>query len=125
MSRPSLGYPLGLAILVVLLLCISGFFSCCYHWDKLRLLLHHPFLNAAASPSSQPPITSHGLIMSPLSQNCHGTHVFDKSFTFMLIIECRAKPKPKPNQSLSVLMPGDHRPKFVALPTPQELEIIV
>jgi len=39
-SRPSIGFPLGLALLLLMLFCMSAFFSCCLHWDKLRSLLH-------------------------------------------------------------------------------------
>ncbi|KAG8384196.1 hypothetical protein BUALT_Bualt04G0092900 [Buddleja alternifolia] len=35
-SRPSLGFPLGTALLLVVIFSLSGIFSCCYHWDKLR-----------------------------------------------------------------------------------------
>jgi len=35
-SRPSLGFPLGAALLLISILSLSGVFSCCYHWDKLR-----------------------------------------------------------------------------------------
>uniref|UniRef100_A0A803R0D1 Uncharacterized protein n=1 Tax=Cannabis sativa TaxID=3483 RepID=A0A803R0D1_CANSA len=37
-SRPSLGFPLGTALLLIIIFSLSGIFSCCYHWDKLRSL---------------------------------------------------------------------------------------
>ncbi|MCL7044223.1 hypothetical protein MKW94_030371, partial [Papaver nudicaule] len=37
-SRPSLGFPLGTALLLIIIFSLSGFFSCCYHWEKLRSL---------------------------------------------------------------------------------------
>lgn len=37
-SRPALGFPLGTALLLIVIFCLSGIFSCCYHWDKLRAL---------------------------------------------------------------------------------------
>ena len=37
-SRPSLGFPLGTALLLIIIFSLSGVFSCCYHWDKLRSL---------------------------------------------------------------------------------------
>uniref|UniRef100_A0A2P2JFM3 Uncharacterized protein At5g65660 n=1 Tax=Rhizophora mucronata TaxID=61149 RepID=A0A2P2JFM3_RHIMU len=37
-SRPSLGFPLGTAMLLFIIFTLSGIFSCCYHWDKLRSL---------------------------------------------------------------------------------------
>ncbi|PWA55771.1 hydroxyproline-rich glycoprotein family protein [Artemisia annua] len=37
-SRPTLGFPLGTGLLLIIIFSLSGFFSCCYHWDKLRHL---------------------------------------------------------------------------------------
>lgn len=37
-SRPTLGFPLGTALLLIVIFSLSGIFSCCYHWDKLRHL---------------------------------------------------------------------------------------
>nr|DAD40844.1 TPA_asm: hypothetical protein HUJ06_015167 [Nelumbo nucifera] len=37
-SRPSLGFPLGTALLLIVIFGLSGVFSCCYHWEKLRSL---------------------------------------------------------------------------------------
>lgn len=37
-SRPSLGFPLGTAVLLIVIFSLSGIFSCCYHWEKLRSL---------------------------------------------------------------------------------------
>ncbi|KAK7309612.1 hypothetical protein RJT34_06482 [Clitoria ternatea] len=37
-SRPSLGFPLGTALLIIIIFSLSGIFSCCYHWDKFRSL---------------------------------------------------------------------------------------
>ncbi|KAK9946727.1 hypothetical protein M0R45_012174 [Rubus argutus] len=37
-SRPSLGFPLGTALLLIIIFSLNGIFSCCYHWDKLRSL---------------------------------------------------------------------------------------
>uniref|UniRef100_A0ACD6AC46 Uncharacterized protein n=1 Tax=Avena sativa TaxID=4498 RepID=A0ACD6AC46_AVESA len=42
-SRPTLGFPLGTALLLLVIFSLSGIFSCCYHWDRLRLLWsRHP-----------------------------------------------------------------------------------
>ncbi|KAK6152833.1 hypothetical protein DH2020_012472 [Rehmannia glutinosa] len=38
-ARPSLGFPLGTTLLLLVILVIftlSGVISCCYHWDNLR-----------------------------------------------------------------------------------------
>ena len=37
-TRPLIGFPLGLALLLILLLCMSAFFYCCFQWEKLRSL---------------------------------------------------------------------------------------
>ncbi|KAI3722723.1 hypothetical protein L2E82_33774 [Cichorium intybus] len=37
-SRPTIGFPLGTALLLIVVFTLSGIFSCCYHWDKLRHL---------------------------------------------------------------------------------------
>ncbi|XP_042391630.1 uncharacterized protein At5g65660-like isoform X2 [Zingiber officinale] len=41
-SRPTLGFPLGTALLLVVIFCLSGFFALCYHWEKLRSLRGRP-----------------------------------------------------------------------------------
>ncbi|XP_010275503.1 PREDICTED: uncharacterized protein At5g65660 [Nelumbo nucifera] len=94
-SRPSLGFPLGTALLLIVIFCLSGVFSCCYHWDKLRSLrgafsedTTDPDTDTAQSPSkSGPPFMSS---------------------------------EQKQNESFPVLMPGDQIPKFIALPCPCE-----
>ncbi|XVF61455.1 hypothetical protein PTKIN_Ptkin08bG0130600 [Pterospermum kingtungense] len=93
-SRPSLGFPLGTALLLIIIFTLSGIFSCCYHWDKLRSLrrsfAHGTDLDAdiEASPSKSKP-------------------------EYMDL-------KKNQSQSLPVLMPGDEIPKFIALPCPCE-----
>ncbi|XP_044490822.1 uncharacterized protein At5g65660-like [Mangifera indica] len=91
-SRPSLGFPLGTAILLIIIFSLSGIFSCCYHWDKLRSLRRslsddiNPQSDIEASPSKTKPA--------------------DMNW------------KNNQSQSLPVLMPGDQIPKFIALPCP-------
>ncbi|CAA2958809.1 uncharacterized protein At5g65660-like [Olea europaea subsp. europaea] len=88
-SRPSLGFPLGTALLLVIIFSLSGIFSCCYHWEKLRSF-RRSFLDLEAGDDqgpSKPKIT----------------HMSSKE---------------KQNESLPVLMPGDNFPKFIALPCP-------
>ncbi|XP_025014841.2 uncharacterized protein At5g65660 [Ricinus communis] len=93
-SRPSLGFPLGTALLLIIIFTLSGIFSCCYHWDKLRSLRRSfsddpdPEADIEASPSKPKP---HNM---DLKQN--------------------------QSQSFPVLMPGDQIPKFIALPCPCE-----
>ncbi|KAL4367248.1 hypothetical protein GQ457_05G008090 [Hibiscus cannabinus] len=88
-SRPSLGFPLGTALLLIIIFSLSGIFSCCYHWDKLRSLRRsfaHADADIEASPSKTKPDAT------DLKKN--------------------------QSQSLPVLMPGDEIPKFIALPCP-------
>ncbi|XP_047972973.1 uncharacterized protein At5g65660 [Salvia hispanica] len=58
-SRPSLGFPLGTALLLVVIFSLSGIFSCCYHWDKLRrtLSLDSADIEADADLKPKPPNT--------------------------------------------------------------------
>ncbi|EYU31659.1 hypothetical protein ABFS82_08G063800 [Erythranthe guttata] len=92
-SRPSLGFPLGTALLLVVIFSLSGIFSCCYHWDKLRRTLS---LNAAAD------LEADGDLGPSKPKNPH-LHM-----------------KKEVNQSLPVIMPGDNVPRFIALPCPCE-----
>ncbi|KAL6573109.1 hypothetical protein OROHE_002585 [Orobanche hederae] len=91
--RPSLGFPLGTALLLVVIFSLSGIFSCCYHWDKLRrsFSLHAADLEADGDlgPSSK-------LRTSQMNS------------------------RQQVIQSLPVIMPGDNVPKFIALQSPCE-----
>ncbi|KAK7360952.1 hypothetical protein VNO77_02973 [Canavalia gladiata] len=89
-SRPSLGFPLGTALLLIIVFSLSGILSCCYHWDRLRSL-RQSFSN------------SHSHILSSPAKSNHPT-----------------KLKQNRGQSLPVLMPGDEVPKFIAMPCPCE-----
>ncbi|XP_059293440.1 uncharacterized protein At5g65660-like [Lycium ferocissimum] len=92
-SRPSLGFPLGTALLLLIIFSLSGIFSCCYHWDKLRSLRRSfsdgTDLEAGGDPS----------YLKSKQAHMHW----------------------KQNQMSNmpaVLMPGDEVPKFIALPCP-------
>uniref|UniRef100_A0A2N9IDI0 Hydroxyproline-rich glycoprotein family protein n=1 Tax=Fagus sylvatica TaxID=28930 RepID=A0A2N9IDI0_FAGSY len=93
-SRPSLGFPLGTALLLIIIFSLSGIFSCCYHWDKFRALRQSlsqdqdPEADIEDSPSKSKP-------------TCTGL-------------------KQNQSESLPVLMPGDQIPRFIALPCPCE-----
>ncbi|XP_057784337.1 uncharacterized protein At5g65660 [Salvia miltiorrhiza] len=54
-SRPSLGFPLGTALLLVVIFSLSGIFSCCYHWDKLRRTLSLDAADADLGPIKPKP----------------------------------------------------------------------
>ncbi|XP_057443640.1 uncharacterized protein At5g65660-like [Lotus japonicus] len=94
-SRPTLGFPLGTALLLIIIFSLSGIFSCCYHWDKLRSLRHQSFsdLEAAANSSSSPSNSK----LKPHS---------------------KVEGSSNSQKSLTVLMPGDEVPKFIAMPCP-------
>ncbi|XP_059461550.1 uncharacterized protein At5g65660-like [Corylus avellana] len=87
-SRPSIGFPLGLALLLMMLFFMSAFFSCCLHWDKLRSLLHPSRHLDADLEADIKPLPPHKM------------------------------PKQEESQSFSVLMPGDQVPKFIAMACP-------
>ncbi|KDP32157.1 hypothetical protein JCGZ_12618 [Jatropha curcas] len=93
-SRPSLGFPLGTALLLIIIFTLSGIFSCCYHWEKLRSL------RRSFSDQPDPEVD----IEAPLSKPKPDNTDF----------------KQNQSQSLPVLMPGDQIPKFIALPCPCE-----
>ncbi|KAJ1388237.1 hypothetical protein SESBI_39274 [Sesbania bispinosa] len=90
-SRPSLGFPLGTALLLIIIFSLSGILSCCYHWDKLRSFRQ-------SLSDSDPQIQS-----SPTKSKLHPTEL-----------------RQNRGQSLPVMMPGDEVPKFIAMPCPCE-----
>ncbi|XP_030455684.1 uncharacterized protein At5g65660 [Syzygium oleosum] len=92
-SRPSLGFPLGTALLLIVIFSLSGIFSCCYHWDKLRSLRQSSDDNDADPEADleNPPWKS---------------------------VASSKDVKRNQSQTLPVLMPGDETPKFIALPCP-------
>ncbi|KAA3476593.1 Hydroxyproline-rich glycoprotein family protein [Gossypium australe] len=99
-SRPAIGFPLGLALLLILLFCISAVLLCYLYWQKLRALI------LRSSDQDQNDIESDiGSFTGPRSfVPCHGT-----------------KPKGKiVGQSMPVLMPGDKVPRFIAMASPCE-----
>ncbi|KAE8010454.1 hypothetical protein FH972_006825 [Carpinus fangiana] len=93
-SRPSLGFPLGTALLLIIIFSLSGIFSCCYHWDKFRSLRR----SFSEDPDHEPDIEA-----SPSKSKPTCTDL-----------------KQNQSESLPVLMPGDRIPKFIALPCPCE-----
>ncbi|CAL4928446.1 unnamed protein product [Urochloa decumbens] len=99
-SRPTLGFPLGTALLLLVIFSLSGMFSCCYHWDKLRSLLRsrHP----AMFQEGEHTVIS--ITSSPSKET--SDHKLEKVGK-----EC----------GLPVIMPGDKVPKFFAKPCPHEI----
>ncbi|XP_064958243.1 uncharacterized protein At5g65660-like [Musa acuminata AAA Group] len=104
-SRPTLGFPLGTALLLIVIFCLSGIFSCCYHWEKLRSLRdrsrrrHGNQPSLAAVEDGQLPQFS---LSSPASK------------VALQHQENKAERIP----SFPVIMPGDRMPKFMAWPCP-------
>ncbi|KAL6636501.1 hypothetical protein ACP70R_024073 [Stipagrostis hirtigluma subsp. patula] len=98
-SRPTLGFPLGTALLLVVIFSLSGIFSCCYHWDKLRSLLQsrHPVMLQEGH---------HTVISIASPSKTTSDHKNEKVGK-----EC----------GLPVIMPGDKVPKFFARPCPHEM----
>ncbi|XP_057491754.1 uncharacterized protein At5g65660-like [Actinidia eriantha] len=93
-SRPSIGFPLGTALLLIIIFSLSGVFSCCYHWDKLRSLRR--------SVDSEPDLEADNGVSLSKPKPTYTSSSQNQS------------------QSLPVLMPGDQIPKFIALPCPCE-----
>ncbi|WVZ22368.1 hypothetical protein V8G54_000912 [Vigna mungo] len=88
-SRPSLGFPLGTALLLIIIFTLSGVLSCCYHWDRIRSLRQSFSHSDPQMHSSDPTKSKHS---TELRQNR--------------------------GPSFPVLMPGDDVPKFIAMPCP-------
>ncbi|PWA88563.1 hypothetical protein CTI12_AA083230 [Artemisia annua] len=95
-SRPTLGFPLGTALLLIVIFSLSGIFSCCYHWDKLRHLR-----------GSFTYTDGDGL------DHDHDHEPTKPKPTY-------SEKAQKPNESLPVVMPGDRVARFIALPCPCE-----
>ncbi|KAI3726402.1 hypothetical protein L1987_66199 [Smallanthus sonchifolius] len=91
-SRPTLSFPLGTALLLIVIFSLSGIFSCCYHWDKLRHL-RGSFDDADDDDDD------------------HSTSKPKYTYSAKLQTE---------NESLPVVMPGDRIARFIALPCPCE-----
>ncbi|EPS73743.1 hypothetical protein M569_01015, partial [Genlisea aurea] len=53
-SRPSIGFPIGTAILLLLIFTLSGIISFCYHWNKLRNILSPTNPNSHVGNSPPP-----------------------------------------------------------------------
>ncbi|XP_061362559.1 uncharacterized protein At5g65660-like [Gastrolobium bilobum] len=92
-SRPSLGFPLGTALLLIIIFSLSGIFSCCYHWDKFRSF------RQSFSDSHD----GHSHTQSSPSKSKFDSTEFKQS---------------KDQTSLPVLMPGNEVPTFIAMPCP-------
>ena len=104
-TRPTLGFPLGTALVLLIVFGISALFSCCYHWEKLRTL-HNRQADTTASTSTRNSFS-------------------DSSLPTVHVLPLHAAPDSassknsfQQRQSLPVLMPGDSMPRFIAWPSP-------
>ncbi|KAG5535431.1 hypothetical protein RHGRI_023256 [Rhododendron griersonianum] len=69
-SRPSLGFPLGTALLLIVVFTLSGVFSCCYHCERIRTLRRSSTSNTDLEadndgPPSKPKPTRMVISLSP------------------------------------------------------------
>ncbi|CAO2828720.1 unnamed protein product [Amaranthus hypochondriacus] len=92
-SRPSLGFPLGTGLLLIVIFSLSGIFSCCYHWDKFRSLRRS---------------YSHDLDLEAAN---HHSNSAKPNPNYL---------KQEEMASLPVIMPGQQMPRFIAIPCPCE-----
>ncbi|XP_042396354.1 uncharacterized protein At5g65660-like isoform X1 [Zingiber officinale] len=106
-SRPTLGFPLGTALLLVVIFCLSGFFALCYHWEKLRSLRGRP---SRGHQQQLPPLDA-------LEEGSRIPQPSSPSLTSKLSPMHQANKEEKV-ESLVVVMPGDKIAKFMAWPCP-------
>ncbi|XP_071735223.1 uncharacterized protein At5g65660-like [Rutidosis leptorrhynchoides] len=92
-SRPTIGFPLGTALLLIVVFCLSGIFSCCYHWDKLRHL-RGEFSDDEIDPRSNQSPSKPKPVYSEKERDVDG--------------------------SMPVIMAGDQFARFIAMPCPCE-----
>ena len=134
-ARPTLGFPLGTALLLLVIFSLSGMFSCCYHWDKLRSLLRsrhpamfqegeHTVISIGSSPSKT---ASDHKVAAPSAQyliltssRIPGIFISCKLLITRYVC-CLQLEKMGKECGLPVIMPGDKVPKFFARPWPHEL----
>lgn len=93
-SRPTIAFPLGTALLLLVIFGLSGMFSFCYHWEKRRNIISRRTGRVEAGALD----VGHCKPQAP--------HMNSK--------------QPKNNGLPVVIMPGDNVPKFIALPSPCE-----
>eukprot|EP01018_Ginkgo_biloba_P025979 Gb_06691 [translate_table: standard] len=77
-TRPTLGFPLGTALILLIVFGISALFSCCYHWEKIRNI-HNRYdgRNNSSQPSprafmpSALPLPASPASLTPSKNNRH------------------------------------------------------
>ncbi|KAF5740119.1 hypothetical protein HS088_TW11G00184 [Tripterygium wilfordii] len=95
-DRAFIGFPFGLALLLVMLIGMSCFLTCCLYWEKIRSLFQSDDNNDDQTEFARNEIT-----LSP-----------------------KPKQDRAQNMSLPVLMPGDQIPKFIALACPSKPSVL-
>ncbi|GLT79952.1 hypothetical protein SLA2020_514170 [Shorea laevis] len=103
-NRPIINLPLGLALLLISLFCLSTLLSCCLNWLKLRTLLRSS-LDDTDGRDIRIDITHH----LPEEAADHAE--------MKMIRETE-------EQSWPVVMPGDRVPKFIAIACPSEPPVV-
>ncbi|RYR65281.1 hypothetical protein Ahy_A03g011225 isoform B [Arachis hypogaea] len=100
-SRPSLDFPVGTALLLVIIFTLNDVFSCCYHWDnKFRSFRQFQF------PSSP---TKSNLNIISIYIHYHYSPFSPVSLSLTLCLFCffsrQESKKQNREESLPVLMP--------------------
>ncbi|XP_073158298.1 uncharacterized protein At5g65660-like [Henckelia pumila] len=94
-SRPTVAFPVGTALLLLLIFGLSGIFSFCYHWEKRR---HAISRRTAAHVEAGTALIDH--------------HVCKPQAPHMNLKQPESQVLPV------IVMPGDNVPKFIAVPSP-------
>ena len=145
-SRPSISFPLGLVLLIVVLVSISGFFSCCYSWSKIRNLLLQLARRPDTSDNQSDDSLSRSIPVKHFKVSIFPSHLQNSinhkllssnnlssfrrrnqenaflrltKLDFYFLFALCLKPEQLPDQSLTVVMPGDEAPKYLAFPAPR------
>ncbi|KAI3900713.1 hypothetical protein MKW92_003347 [Papaver armeniacum] len=109
-SIPSVGFPLGIALLLILVFGVSGFFSCCYNWNKLRSL------RRSFSPSDE----NHQEEDTDLEGSGTNNHNPVVQSLSSIPSQIYLHGNQNTNKSIPVIMPGDNIAKFVAISCPYD-----
>ncbi|GKV19946.1 hypothetical protein SLEP1_g30139 [Rubroshorea leprosula] len=104
-NRPSIGFPLGVALLLIFLLCMSTLLSCWLKWHELRRLLW-----SSGEEDDDGSTVQIDIATLPVATTV-GPYPVEKPVVDVTEDEGRNRP---------VLMPGDRVPKFIAIACPYE-----
>ncbi|KAJ7296538.1 hypothetical protein O6H91_21G015800 [Diphasiastrum complanatum] len=104
-TKPAVGFPLGTALVLVIVLGITTMLSCYYHWEKIR----NRASRLTGNRSGTRPIVSLQEGLATRRQGPLTTPMPSKKARFS-----------QEDLSLSVVMPGDNVPKYIAWPSPHD-----